>query len=355
MKGILIAIFVLFLFKGHSQTIPQMSEIPIFLDDSRKQKLNIEKEYIISLKDVLKTHIATFNTKCKAVPEWDTQLIQECEKEQLKIKKEKKDLIDTINGFNADVINASNDFFAEKEEKKITDDFDFWMSEQHTLTQSAVKADSNWTNQFKNYLKGFGLPDSSLQPRGVNDLKNGDVLLLFPITLKDKLTDLGDKFYNSYSIKEDLKACHALVFIGRDPGGKALFLNNTAKSYLHPRESPGGPHIISQAQFEKEYGNYDYYVARPREVVDGKKLFLTAQEMHINASKKISLLGSSYGVLGNDIVCSESSDIVVARATGRQPVAKGKFIDITPNNFFDKQDVGRYYIISPLVKKKETK
>ena len=103
------------------------------------------------------------------------------------------------------------------------------------------------------------------------------------------------------------------------------------------------------------YGNYDYYAARPREVVDGKKLFLAAQEMHIEASKKITLLGSSYGVLGNDIVCSESSDMVVAKATGRQTVDKGRFIDVTPNNFFDKQDAGRYYIISPLVKQKEIK
>jgi hypothetical protein len=292
-----------------------------------------------------------FETKCKGV-EVNTSLDAVCKTEQKEIENIRDRLIEAVNKLNDDIKSESDRLSALNEQKNLTENFDVWISDQHTRVQEAVNADSNWTNQFKDYLKGFAPPDLKFQPKGLNDLKNGDVLLLFPITTKDKLTDWGDKFYNSYSHDEDLKACHALVFVGRDPGGRALFLNNTAKSYLHSKDSPGGPHIISQSEFEKEYGQYDYHVARPRDVVDGKELFLAAQEMHIQASKNISLFGSSYGVLGNDLVCSGTSDMVVARATGRQNIDKGKFIDVSPNNFFDKQDVGRYYIISPIVKQK---
>lgn len=351
-KKIFLFLFLLFSFQGNTQSIPQISDIPDYFSLQQKDLFTNKKNLLLELKGSIKNKIEQFNTKCGNVPESRTTLIKECEAEQVQIRKEKKELIDAINKFNTDILFESDSLSALIEEKSLTSNFEGWISDQQVKVKEAVLSDSAWTDACINIFKGFSPADSSIRPRGLKDLKNGDVLLLFPKSTKDKLIDIADKLYNGYSQKEEQKACHALIFIGRDASGRCLFLNNTAKSYLHPEDSPGGPHITGQTEFEQMYGQSDYYVARPRTPVDGRVLLKTAQEMQIEARKKITLLGSQYGVLGHDIVCSEASDIAVARATGRDEINKGKFIDVTPNNFFDKEDAGRYYIISPLVKHK---
>ena len=68
-------------------------------------------------------------------------------------------------------------------------------------------------------------------------------------------------------------------------------------------------------------------------------------------AKKGRRLGSDYGVLGKDAVCSERAGFAVAKASGVD--LKGHHlgpIDITPGDYFDKESVGKYFIISPLKK-----
>ena len=223
-------LILLFSLNGLAQLIPPISDIPQYFTPQEKEPFNTIKSLLLDQKSILKVKATTLKNKCGNVPESDIPLNNECKTDQGQIEKEKSELIDAINEFNNSILTASDKFFATKEQKEVHGNFDAWISDQNNKVQKAVKADSNWTNQFKDYLKGFAQPDLNFKPKGLNDLKNGDVLLLFPITAKDKLTDLGDKFYNSYSVNDDLKACHALVFVGRDPGGRALFLNNTAKS-----------------------------------------------------------------------------------------------------------------------------
>jgi hypothetical protein len=320
-----------------------------------------QKEHLTKIKLELTTQVSSYKTsrnafesKCKGV-EINSLLDAECKAGQTQLEKEKDSLSAAINAFNSTIVIETDKFFVAKEQKEVTENFDVWISDQHNKVQEAVTADSNWTKEFLGNLKGLSQPESTFQPKGLKDLKNGDVLLLFPKTVEEKIIDMADKFYNGYKMKGELKASHAMVFIGRDATGRCLFLNNTSKSYLHPEDNPGGPHIIGQTEFEQLYGQRDYFVARPRDVINGKILLKTAIQNAHNASNKISILGSEYGVLGNDLECAQSADRAVAKATGRQTVDKGRFIDVTPNNFFDKQDVGRYYIISPLVKQKEVK
>jgi len=351
-KKILLFWSLLFSVYGFTQPIPPISAIPNYFDAQMISLFSQTESMLREKKAALKSKVELFNAKCAAVKESEKELVAQCETEQADIKKMKLELIGGILVFNKDIIIQSDKFFAVKEEKDLNNNFDSWITTQHTLVQSAVAADANWTNEFLQRLKGFPPPESSFQPKGLSDLKNGDVLLIYPKTLRDKAIDRADKFYNSYGSSENLKACHGLVFIGRDASGRCLFLNNTAKSYLHPEDNPGGPHIIGQTEFEQLYGSSDYYVARPRAVVDGKMLLQAAKDMHIKAGNKITIAGSAYGVLGDDMVCTVSSDNAVAHATGRQPVDRKKFIDVTPNNFFDKEATGRYYIISPIVKSK---
>ena len=339
----------LFPFESNAQKLLNIPD-SIF---SSQQKAILHKQKLLLTEQInsYKDQKYIFEAKCTGV-ETNSSLDVECKIKQKEIEGKRDQLILAINEFNKTILSGSDSFFAFKEQRNLTERFDGWILDQQAKVQEAVKADSNWTKEFLGYLKGFSPPESTFQPKGLNDLKNGDVLLLFPKENEEKMIDWVDKFYNGYNMNEELKASHALIFIGRDAAGRCLFLNNTSKSYLHPEDNPGGPHIIGQTEFEQLYGQREYYVARPRDVVDGNILLKTAQEMHIKASNKISIAGSKYGVLGNDLVCTESADKTVAKATGRQRIDKKRFIDVSPNNFFDKQDVGRYYIISSMVKQK---
>ena len=283
--------------------------------------------------------------------EVNTSLDAACKAEKIKLEKERDRLSAAINEFNNSVLDAVDSFGVTAEEKKMNEDFDVWLHEKQEKVQSEVLAD-NWTKEVLMSLEQKRPCEPTFRPKDFADLHTGDILLMVPSSVTEKMISLSDKIYNSYNTNDQRKASHAILFLGRNGPGRGLFFNNTSIMEL---ENGGGPRTISENQYISMYGERDYYVARPLDKVNGRLLMETANKMGIESSKNISLLGTPYGILGKDMVCSETADFIVAKATGRIENTKNKnrIIEVTPNNFFDEKDVGRYYCISHVIKKNE--
>ena len=115
-----------------------------------------------------------------------------------------------------------------------------------------------------------------------------------------------------------------------------LFLDHTKE----------GSRILDADAYLRKYGGRPMYIARPQAKVDGRKLWEVAREAALK--KK-----SDYGFIGMNVVCSERAAIAVAKATGT-PIDKEHHtmkkiwgpVDITPNDFFDDNHVGKFFLVS---------
>jgi hypothetical protein len=176
----------------------------------------------------------------------------------------------------------------------------------------------------------------------MSDLLPGDVVLLAPEGWAVVVPPV-DRFYR---VAEDLArgdvfaaieaktapASHALTFVKR-VNGKLLFLDHTHQ----------GSRILDLESFEKQYSGRKLYVARPETVPDGRALWEAAREAALKSTS------ADFGVLPGQIVCSERAAVAVAKSTGLN--LRGNRlgpIDVTPADFFDQQNIGKYFVVSPL-------
>ena len=124
---------------------------------------------------------------------------------------------------------------------------------------------------------------------------------------------------------------HALTFV-KEVGGTFLFLDHTSE----------GTRILDDRTFLAEYGAREMYVARPHAIVDGRALWQEARAAALRPA-------SDYGLLGDDVVCSERAGIAVARVTGTEPDRRLGPVDITPGDFFDTEGAtGKHFSVTRL-------
>lgn len=104
-KTQLSALFLLFAINSNAQVIPKIVDVPDSFTSQQKKTFEKESEKIKEQKKNLNTRISDFNLKCEKV-EKKTSLERECADEQVLIKEGKGKLIEAINQFNKDILNA---------------------------------------------------------------------------------------------------------------------------------------------------------------------------------------------------------------------------------------------------------
>lgn len=170
------------------------------------------------------------------------------------------------------------------------------------------------------------------------------------LTLPSKAINAADNFISSTDASE---ASHSLIYL-KTLNGQKMFLDNV----------PGrGPTIISEQEYVRLYGKRGAEVAQPIKTLDGDRLYEAARTL-ANDQLKVQadnnkqwyskITGTNYGVVGSDMVCSESSRWVLVNA-GMQilPEAEEKQVRVfgmkigvgySPADFVK----SKYFIVTPL-------
>ncbi len=221
-----------------------------------------------------------------------------------------------------------------------------WLQRQQEFIRQAAKQDKKWENEMLASIKAIRVPSPVFTPKTLDDLHPGDILLIAPddsfiaqgIARVDPLYRAIDYFSSGNVSKPDGKkgrVSHAMAVV-KAVNGEILFLDHTGE----------GSRILNKEDYVRKYGARGMFVARPQAKVDGRELWEVAREAALK--KK-----SDYGLVGANAVCSERAAIAIAKAT-QLPLQEehhrlGKRlgpVDITPNDFFDSQHVGKYFLIS---------
>ena len=98
------------------------------------------------------------------------------------------------------------------------------------------------------------------------------------------------------------------------------------------------------------------YVARPKSLIDGKKLWAAARGAALKDN-------TPYAFIGKGVVCSELSRFAVVQASGKRlpleskrvlwdimPVEDIMPVGIMPSDFIDPETKGKYFVVTPLKK-----
>lgn len=211
--------------------------------------------------------------------------------------------------------------------------------EEDVRAVETERARQAWRDEVRRRLLEIDVRNAP--PLAPHDLHPGDVLVLAPDGPVVRLMAIADQVATGAIFRGDQGplVSHAVTFLGRDPRGHALFLDNTPLT---------GSRVISETEFEQVYGARTTFVARPQAPVDGTELFRYAQ-VRIRANMAAGRLDNDYGVFGDDVVCSEAAGFAVARATRSDlgGLASGRLgpIDITPGDFVDQRWGGKVFVV----------
>jgi hypothetical protein len=236
-----------------------------------------------------------------------------------------------------------------------TEQFEFennkeqWLKTKNDSIQQRLNNSSLYFNNLYTSLKTNAPPP--LAGKTFNELKPGDVLLIDKDTSKLSLSYWINKGDEILSSTKSSSASHTLIYL-KSINGKKMFLDNV----------PGtGSRIISEEEYVYLYGNRNAKVgtltnvAEPLSEKDGEKLYRIARELadkelkYQSTDNKSFIKGSTYGVKGTDMVCSEASRWVLIKAGYEIPETDDevkKFIgmDYSPADFCK----SKYFMVTPL-------
>ncbi len=186
------------------------------------------------------------------------------------------------------------------EQYKMNDNIDAWLLEKNEAVRKRMVEPCVTCDYASRSLTSTPPP---LPADALDNLKIGDVLLL-DAEGGSHFINWGDKLL-SWDLSS--AASHTLIYI-KEVNGKKLFLNNT----------PGhGAEIISEDQFKELYNGRPVNVARlkaePLSDSNYNVLFKKSVELAQRQNKDKPFLrmlnykfGTTYGVAGNDMVCSDA-------------------------------------------------
>lgn len=159
-----------------------------------------------------------------------------------------------------------------------------------------------------------------LSVKTLDDLRAGDVILVSPASVSLKsiyhddlpqtlgaLTGQAISFVDNKFSGTKANISHTLIYL-KEVNGKKLYLDNV----------PGkGPTIISDQEFQYIYGKRDLQIAqiaRPLSEEQGAKLYSAAREIADKQLQNKSVIGTTYGLVGDDMVCSVSNRWALVKA-----------------------------------------
>ena len=242
--------------------------------------------------------------------------------------------------------NAAIEAAAREAVAREQDEFDrmnaAWLRKQEQLIRESVAADAARRAAVLASIRRIEVPPPHLQPRTLDDLRPGDILLFEPESGWNQVIPPADYFYRVASdfARGDVHAAigrrpapvsHALTFI-RQVNGVQLFLDHTHE----------GSRVLDRRELTRKYHTRKTYVARPETAPDGRQLWAAAREAGLRK-------GAFFGVLPGQQVCSERACAVLAKGSPATPAGtRLGIVDVTPGDFFDSQAMGKYFVVSPI-------
>lgn len=234
-----------------------------------------------------------------------------------------------------------------KEQVEFERGFNIWLSKKQKIVSLNYEKEKSWHAKLSISIKTL-----SPAPVKLNELHVGDVILVGREL--NPLSFVIDRLTGKYGTS------HALVFLGKTPGSM-LFLDHTAFNPLKP-EDGGGTHIMGETEFYEKYGKRTLYGARVLAPLDGRKLLteaLKTAEKDARPGGWRSFRPTTFLLVGtkeDNAACSVRARMTVFKATSpsrdewEEEMRKLGIFDLSPNSFFDKKRVGKYFVTFPVEK-----
>lgn len=229
------------------------------------------------------------------------------------------------------------------------------------LSDAILKRTAQPNEQAQEIMRSFKTGEVPSPVKNIANLAPGDVILVAPVPMKDRLRDETKQHLKDVIISNGINfldrwgsdnwsspASHAAIFLG-ERNGKRWYLDNT---------SSHGPVIKEEAEFLKEYGQRKMDVAtlvgQPLSQREGQELWKGAHELRNS---------TTYGIWFDDkMVCSETSRWLLVRAGRAVPETQSKdknydlivdnlklnkkqFVNFSPSDFYENQ---QYFVIHEL-------
>jgi len=334
-----------------SAQVPQISTIPEGLSVQQGEELRRSKSALEDKWASLRSKVDQHNQRCRSVPA-NTPLANECRQAMAQLKNEIASYAADVRRFNTAVIianQAAETQAVQKEQREFERSYEAWLKRHEQAVRQGAAQNKKWADEVLKAFEAGSVPDPAHRPKTMKDLRPGDIILVSPAAGKAGRVSRWIRAADEFISGVKSPASHALAYIGRDASGRALFLDQV------PIE---GSRIRGETEFRQLYETREMHVAAVAKVLtpkQGRRLLRASLEAW-EQEKQHWGPGSEYGVLGKNLVCSEAALVGVGKATGvdyRQLTQKTRLkaiasIDITPADFFDKENLGKYFVISPL-------
>lgn len=327
------------------EPIPELVLVPLDLPDPPRGELLIRWPTLVDRRDAMRKQVKDHNDRCRSVPEKSPKAA-ECVEAQKGVRATIAAWAADARRFNADVDAAAEQAFAaalQAEAAALARGREAWTVKAEALVRDAVARTRAWSDDVRTAIAALTIPSPSTRFSTLNNLEPGDVLLLAPSDATGRIIVEADRFARtaeSFATGDVMQAyatdrrevAHAVTVVKR-VAGRMLILDHTL----------AGSRMLGERDFQRLYGGRSYYVARPRDAVDGRTLWSVARDAALQRK-------SDYGLFGDKAVCSERAAVCVARATGRPEPHRLGPVDMTPADFFDREGRGKYFVIMPFGK-----
>ena len=261
---------------------------------------------------------------------------------------------------NADLVLKKNIMMEQKSMEANPETWVMYQKRQFALrTQQPDYWCKNYVNELQQQIDSTTKIEvwNPMKPKTTKDLKPGDVILVEGTGVAGNLIQGVDILFTGSATTN---ASHTLTYL-KEVDGVKLFLDNNPSI---------GAVIISEQQMREKYDGRGTEIARmtgaPLDSTQVKLLWNKAIEMqqknnqealfsYNSSGEKKFIAGTEWGIIGDDMVCSEASWELI-KATGRKdfnPQAKGWFngmfkkntIGFSPADFYENN---QYFLISTL-------
>jgi len=228
--------------------------------------------------------------------------------------------------------------FVNKEQDQYENRNKEWLCKQQGLIRQAVDSEKKRNKEMLSAISQARVP--KLPQKSLNDLKPGDVILVKPSSVGSRAIPYGDvlsRWLHGSHKSQKYDISHSVVYL-KTVKGKRLYLDH--------QKDVGFARIIDEDIFLKRYEKRLSYVARPKSLIDGKKLWSAARGAALKNN-------TPYGFSGKSVVCSELARFAVVQASGKRlPLDSTRLVgpDMMPSDFIDPETDGKYFVVTPLRK-----
>ena len=282
----------------------------------RETNNNLKKcEATISTsKNILDKAIAQGNTQAEKVALSAIKKSEDARQKNLANLKALNEYLEKLKSVIASINSGRNDAELKAEQFEFENNKEQWLKAKDDTIRQRLKNSGLYFNNLSTSLKTNAPPP--LAGKTFIELRPGDVLLIDKDTSKLTLSFWINKGDEILSSTKSSSASHTLIYL-KTINDKKMFLDNVPDS---------GARIISEDEYIDLYGSRNAKVgtltnvAQPLSDEDGEKFYQIAKDLadkelkYKSTNSKNYIKGSTYGVRGTDMVCSEASRWVLDKS-----------------------------------------